>query len=367
MQEQLPNQPTDRRAMLAGIGGLAAGALLAGKATAGPLTPPPGPIAPTPGPEPRIAVNSTNTPGDPNTMFRITQPGSYYLTGNLIGQPGKHGIAITADNVTLDLCGFTLFGAPNSRSGIVFTGVNINIAVHNGTIRQWTASGLALTPGGENSKALAADLLVFQNGTNGINLPAASIVRNCVSSNNGGDGIRTGSNSVVIDCSASSNAGAGFVGADGCTFTRCVARQHNAAGIHAGSACHVTECTISDGSQPGIFVQSGCVIAGNTIQDARTGIQAHEDNHISRNNIVVTSHAIQAPGVRVTGDGNRIDTNNVVFHSPGIVATVAGNLIIQNSLRSTTPISVVAGNSVGPAITGVTLNLAPHPHGNFVY
>ncbi len=103
--------PTDRRALLAGLGGLAAGTFLtAGRAEAGPLNPPAAPAS-TPGPEPRIAVNAQNTPGNPDNLFRITQPGSYYLTGNIIGQSGRNGIQIAADNVTIDLMGFALLGA----------------------------------------------------------------------------------------------------------------------------------------------------------------------------------------------------------------------------------------------------------------
>ena len=53
----------------------------ASPAFSGSLTPPAGPVAPTPGPEPRIAINATNTPGDADSVYRIAQPGSYYLTG----------------------------------------------------------------------------------------------------------------------------------------------------------------------------------------------------------------------------------------------------------------------------------------------
>ena len=51
----------------------------------GPLAPP-GAAAPTTKTldqvEPRIAINSTNTPGDADSLYKITQPGSSYLTGN---------------------------------------------------------------------------------------------------------------------------------------------------------------------------------------------------------------------------------------------------------------------------------------------
>src|SRR2546423_12808745 len=50
---------------------------------AGPLDPPAGPVTSsnkTLGEvEPRTPVNATNTPGDGISLFKITQPGSYYL------------------------------------------------------------------------------------------------------------------------------------------------------------------------------------------------------------------------------------------------------------------------------------------------
>jgi len=77
-------------------------ALLLGFATAaasaGPLNPPAGPITSTHKTltevEPRIPISSTTTPGDATSLYRISQPGSYYLTGNITGQAGKHGIYI---------------------------------------------------------------------------------------------------------------------------------------------------------------------------------------------------------------------------------------------------------------------------------
>lgn len=74
--------------------------LAATAATAGPLSPPSGPVTSTSKPlaevEPRIAVNSTNTPGSATALHVISQPGSYYLPGNLAGDSGKDGILITS-------------------------------------------------------------------------------------------------------------------------------------------------------------------------------------------------------------------------------------------------------------------------------
>src|SRR5216117_1440443 len=117
---------------------------------AGPLDPPAGPVAPTGKTlgevEPRIAVNAANTPGDSNSLFKITQPGSYYLTGNITGVANKHGIEIAASGVTLDLNGFDLLGAPGSLDGVSVTtaAVQSNITVFNGSVRAWGDKGIDL-------------------------------------------------------------------------------------------------------------------------------------------------------------------------------------------------------------------------------
>ena len=74
--------------------------------------------------EPRTIVNAANTPGNSANTFIISSPGSYYLTGNLTGASGKHGISIQADDVTLDLNGFAII----SGGGGAFRGVNVPAA-----------------------------------------------------------------------------------------------------------------------------------------------------------------------------------------------------------------------------------------------
>ena len=65
-------------------------------AIAGDLNPPAGSVAPTMKTldevEPRIAINAVNTPGDSNSVYRISQPGSYYLTGNVTAPAGDSAI-----------------------------------------------------------------------------------------------------------------------------------------------------------------------------------------------------------------------------------------------------------------------------------
>lgn len=76
----------------------------------GDLVPPAGPPAPTMKTlgqlEPRIPIS--------NLPYTIKDSGSYYLTGNLAST--TNGIVIHADNVTLDLMGFTLSGDGGAES-----------------------------------------------------------------------------------------------------------------------------------------------------------------------------------------------------------------------------------------------------------
>lgn len=143
------NMNADRRALLAGLGGVMAGSLLTGKARAGNLNPPPGEIGPTGKSvqeiadkvarttvgfaEPRIPVQSL--PGSPQYSYIISASGSYYLTQNIPSESGKHGIYIGADNVDLDLCGFHLIGGSGAQSAI--RSDKQNVTVYDGTAVGW--------------------------------------------------------------------------------------------------------------------------------------------------------------------------------------------------------------------------------------
>jgi hypothetical protein len=117
-------------------------------ADAGPLDPPGGPVASSmktlDDVEPRIPLNQSTAPGDADSLFKITEAGSYYLTGNIQGVASKHAIEIAVPSVTLDLAGFTMNGAPSSLDAIHVepVGLPLLIEIRNGTISGWTEDGI---------------------------------------------------------------------------------------------------------------------------------------------------------------------------------------------------------------------------------
>jgi len=221
--------------------------------------------------EARTIVNATNTPGDASNLFVISQPGSYYLTGNITGVATKHGIRINASGVTLDLNDFALSGFLTSFAGIFCASGVTRVAIVNGTITGWPLDGIdaGLSINGRFEK-----LVVSGNGNRvtraGIRTGQAAVVRDCVASGGTGHGFRAGdacvfnscsaytntgsgfalsNNDTITDCVAQGNGAHGFDGGEACVFDRCAARLNTGIGINTGDSAAVTNCTTrSNGS-----------------------------------------------------------------------------------------------------------------------
>lgn len=168
---------------------------------AGPLNPPAGPVAPTYKTlgevEPRVAISATNTPGDGDSVFKITQPGSYYLTGNAAGASGRNGIEVASDNVTIDLNGFALVGVTGALNGVQASGQG-GVTIRGGTINGWPQAGV--TGGGNGNTVVCEDLIVRGNMGRGLDLVDNSRVARCSVVGNTGLGLRLGSGSLAESC-----------------------------------------------------------------------------------------------------------------------------------------------------------------------
>src|SRR5205823_3303512 len=100
---------------------------------------PPGPPAPNLKTlsqiEPRTPLNTIA--GDSSALIIINQPGSYYLTTNVVAGVGTNAIRIITNDVVIDLNGFTLYGT-STRHAIQTFGPNVGrVRIHNGQIIGW--------------------------------------------------------------------------------------------------------------------------------------------------------------------------------------------------------------------------------------
>lgn len=368
---------------------------------AGPLNPPAGPVASTPGPEPRIAINVTNTPGDndatPST-FKITQPGSYYLNCNLVAESGKDGIEIAASNVTIDLNGFTLSGV-NSNSGIVAQQALRGLVIRNGVVSLgFTDRGIRLrgqTADQSPTGSTIEDLTINSGVEAAIDVGASNRIVSVVI-DGASSGIYAGSSNVIRDCVI--RVGTTGMSVDGGSTIEGVTVRAGDTGISVGGrgtvvrACTVTEasigisvsngvgdegaviqnCTVSSFSNLGIAANGigaarvdGNTVSGDLTKNPSAGIwggdQVQVTNNVVRN---VRSSGGGSPGILLLGVNGRsvVRGNTVVNCDKGIKATMGGNAVYSNELtQNTKQFELAPGNRVGPIVVGA---LSPQIDGN---
>jgi hypothetical protein len=361
---------------------------------AGPLNPPAGPVAPTLKPlteiEPRIAVNATNTPGDPlgdlsPSVFKITQPGSYYLTGNITGVSGMHGIELAASNVTIDLNGFALLGVPGSLAGIFrVTSASDAFVIRNGTVASWGGRGLDLgfASPSTNRGAIIESVISTQNVGVGFRVPDGAVLIGCVATRNGDNGIAFGNAAAVRDCVSEGNAGDGFTSGFGATFDNCHARANTGNGFSSTGPCAFTNCSATNQTLDGFVTNRSNVVGCKTAFNSGVGFRASASLVQScmaignsaggmvgstGNSFVYCLVSGGTVGIDITAAGNRVDSNNVSGATTGIRATGTGNFIVRNSVTGGTTYNIVAGNSAGPVVNAAGMATLTNPMANFSY
>lgn len=379
--------------------------LFAGMAVAGPINPPSGPVVSTGKTlvevEPAVAINTANTPGDGDSQFRITQPGSYYLTGNITGVNGKAGIEIATSGVTLDLRGFTMTGVSGSLQGVIVTGTGLqNIAVRNGTLTAW---GLSAVDTFGATQCEVESIRASLNGGAGVRGGLENVVRECIVAQNAGWGITTQTNSIVERCHATGNLAGGVqvqsntvvsgcclvgssssVGIDAlnaCTISGCSVQLFGT-GIQTANDCTVTACSSRTNAGVGILAGSGTTVSNCTVGANTTdGIRVSTNCHVYGNNCRQNGFgAGVGAGIHATGADNRIEANNCTTADIGIDVDVAGNFITRNTCsgNSTNNWDVSFGNvclvvvaaAPGAGFTGNSGGVSPgstDPNANYTY
>lgn len=250
---------------------------IASASLAGPLNPPGGAPQSTGRFGPRIEINDLNTPGDANSVYKITQAGSYYFGRNLVGQDAKHGIQIEASNVTIDMNGFTLQGV--ERLGASLDGIRIfsdqaNVTIRNGQIADFGGDGIE---GNIARQCTIEDVVVTDCGLRGISIDSGASIRRCLAIDNGSFGFEIAEysrvseciaegcsvgfvldqGSVVTECLASGNTTDGFQTTTYSVVSGCVARGNGQHGFNAISSSAYVDCIASQNGGSGFLLGSG--------------------------------------------------------------------------------------------------------------
>ncbi|GEM_PF-3592724 len=273
-------------------------ASLATTALAGPLDPPSGPIDSTMKTldevEPRIPIGPDTTPGDDNSTYKITAPGSYYVPRNVsflsFGSP-KHAIEVASNNVTIDFCGFSYITLGDSTlNGVTSDGLRLeNITVKNGTLIGFDIGVVFNSTDSEN--IVIEDMRILDSDFIGINVYEARI-SDCVVKHTAGTGISITRNGMV----------------DHCTI------EDNYTGIFAGTNTIVHDTNVRDNLEDGITVSSNCIIRNNVVTENGIG------------------SGIKA-GIQVTGSGSLIDSNVVNNNEFGLRSSTA-SVFVRNIVTS---------------------------------
>jgi parallel beta-helix repeat protein len=360
--------------------------------------------------------------------FLIRAPGAYYVTTNLTGTAGAHGIVIEVSHVSLDLNGFVLTGLTNSLNGVHVSNQVANVVIRGGTIRQW-ALGI---DGRSGSNGEFGALRLFDNGQYGLVAGVASTVEHCTAQANGGVGIGVGESGIIRDCAsrangqhgmvgeigsrierctASYNRGNGIVGSDECAISDCAAANNGASGVSMGAGGHIQGSKASNNGLNGILAAAGAMIRGcSAAGNLQTGILAGSGAHVLECRVSVNGRGIavqsgstvqscvalqnsgdgvmgtdecilvgntasgnflarDAAGIHVSGRDNAIRENTVVSNDWGIWVEAAGNLIIKNSAANNSLNYLISGTpqAMGPIVSGDRFTDATNPTANFEF
>ncbi|MCX5891221.1 MAG: hypothetical protein NTY36_17490 [Deltaproteobacteria bacterium] len=146
----------------------------------------------------------------PDAGLTISSPGFYFLAGNLNYKGTGNAITIGADDVTLDLMGFTMIG-PGGNSGVngIYMNGHNNVEVRNGTVRGFSTGVLEDSISGTGSKDRSINVRAYHNNSGIILLDNNNLIRDCSASNNNNTGLYVGSG-LIVDSEANNNGLAGI-------------------------------------------------------------------------------------------------------------------------------------------------------------
>jgi len=238
--------------------------------------------------------------------YTILSAGFYYIKKDLSCAAVSHGITITADNVTLDLMGFSLIGSGDTGSydGIYMNGQS-NVEIRNGTVRNFTCG-------------------IYEDGASG----TGHRIINIRARDNHAHGIQLDGYSHLIEkCTAVDNSYYGIWANKGSTIVGNTCYKNNHDGIHGGDGSTVTGNTCYDNTKDGIYSGVGSIVSGNTCyNNSEDGIHAWDGSTVTSN----TCYSNSGRGISAAG-GSTV-TNNTCYDNDEYGIYLSGiNLVDQNT------------------------------------
>ena len=353
--------------------------------------------------EPRTPISSL--------PYTISEPGSYYVTGNLSST--TNGIVIESSGVTVDLMGFSLRGDGTSSYPDYDYGIHVisstnavieNLVVKGGRISGFYGGlycqsmnnsrieGLVVSDNTEHGVSLndsnsghcngntIADCTISGNGDKGVYLNGreaqcnGNTIADCTISDNGNDGVYLFSSkaqcngNTIADCTISGNGyygvrlyGGSSSQCNGNTITDCTISENGDKGVYLygyGGQCNgntIADCTISENGGYGVDLlgQFG-QCNGNTIRE----------NTVSRNS---------SRGISIyRSDGNRVEANTIwgttgEEDTYGIrTALTTSNFILKNTcVGNGTNYELDSDDTFGPIVTSSGALSGTDPWANF--
>jgi len=300
--------------------------------------------------EPRIPVNDDTAPGDIYYEHVISSSGSYYLTGDV--NTAKGGIQITANNVTLDLCGYNIIGdAGNNGTGLELDSQS-NVEVRNGTVRNFGYEGVrqnyvsatdhrVINIRSIDNGQAGGGIGIYVHGTN-------HLVKDCIASGNSSYGFYVpGSSSTITGCKSYNNTNSGFYTGNGCTVQNNTAYGNGNTGIYVGGGCTVKSNTAYDNNNSGIYVNGGGTVKDNTAYSNQThGISTNAYCTIINNTVKDNNYDGINAGSGSTVTGNTVSGNGddgIYVNSYGVITGNSVHYSEGNGIKAGSD-SIVSGN-----------------------
>ena len=295
----------------------------------------------------------------------ITEPGAYLVTNNIVS-PGGPVITIQAENVTLDLGGFTLSSGPDDVATIQID-VASSVKIFNGTIRTYNRAINAMSLYNAQLEFRGLKILYYAGGNytqNGIEVsasqtePAHVRIEDCVFL---GVGVGTGIFMDSVEGIIRSNKISGFTtgilisNSDQIIVESDVVFR-NVNGIELGNANRVIVRgnNISKNTNNGVVFTScnlGMLIGNNISDNANAGIEMADSsyNTVMRNTLSFTNNT---GGYGIKADSfsnyNNFKDNTIAcdLTDNGLVLNGTGNIYRDNTLPGQCKIIDASGNNI---------------------